>query len=108
MKLKPKLKLLVLTAIIMTLSSCTYDEIYFCINWNSIEIGDSKSEVLSKLGEPRKESTEFDFWVMNPHKENAKKAGSEFYLTWLKGIDTVYVIGFDHQSNVVYKVYGGS
>jgi len=110
MSMKAKILYLIvgLVAAIFTIHVFSYGGPSFFYNWHSIKIGDSKSEVLSKLGVPFKESTEFEFWEMNPHQENAKEAGSEIYLTWVKSIDIGFVIGFNQQQKVTYKVSGGS
>ena len=80
----------------------------FFYKWHSIEVGETKEEVLLKLGEPYKKSEKFSFWDMKPHQENAKHAGSINYMTWMKGIDTAFIIGFDENQLVSYKVSGGS
>jgi hypothetical protein len=43
-------------------------------------------------------------------KEYARAAasGSEYYLLWNKGIDVVYVVGFDKDGRVTMKAVGGT
>ena len=80
----------------------------FFYNWHSVKVGDTKEEVLLKLGEPYKNSEKFSFWVTKPHEDNAKLAGSVTYVTWLKGKSTLFVIGLNENQTVSYKVSGGS
>ncbi len=108
MKAKILYSIVGLAIAIFSIHVFSYGGPTFFYNWHSIEIGDSRSEVLVKLGKPFKESSEFEFWEMNPHQENAKKAGSKTYLTWVKSIDIGFVVGFNQQQKVTYKVSGGS
>jgi len=110
MSMKAKILSLVifLTVAVYAIHIFSYGGPVFYYNWSSVEVGDSKEEVLAKLGTPFRESEKFEFWDMIPHENNAKLAGSVTYLTWVKSIDTGFVIGFDENQLVSYKVSGGS
>lgn len=108
MKAKILFSIIFLVAVGFAIHIFSYGGPVFYYNWKSIKVGDTKEEVLAKLGTPFKESEKFEFWDMVPHKKNAKQAGSVTYLTWIKSIDTGFVIGFDESRLVSYKVSGGS
>jgi len=77
-------------------------------NWFTIGAGDTKVQVFKKLGKPYMETEEFKFWVMVPHEQNAKDSGAISYAMWDTSWDTIYVIGFDKDDRVSYKIHGGS
>ena len=108
MKAKILFSIMFLLVAVYAIHIFSYGGPVFYYNWNSVEVGDSREEVLAKLGTPFRESEKFEFWDMVPHEKNAKIAGSVSYLTWVKSIDIGFVIGFDENQLVSYKVSGGS
>ena len=80
----------------------------FYINWLRIDNGSSEEEVFELLGSPLKKETKFNFWVHEKNEEHAAATGAVKYASWLQGIDTLFLIGFNENNKVVYKIFGGS
>jgi len=108
MKAKIVQSILFAIGLVYAIHIFSYGGPVFYYYWHSIDIGDTKEEVLAKLGTPFKESDRFAFWDMVPYEKNAKLSGSVTYVTWIKSIDIGFVVGFDKNQQVSYKVSGGS
>ena len=79
--------------------------------YESINPGMTKQEVVRKMGQPSSEGTEFHLSQRNGFKveyDRAKQSNSKYYLFWHSGIDITYAIGFDNEDKVTLKACGGS
>jgi len=80
-------------------------------NFKVIKLGDNKINVLKLLGQPDEKSKEFRLGQYQGFEDEYKKAresDSEYYLFWYRGIDVVYVVGFNNEDKVLIKSSGGT
>jgi len=114
-----KLSLAIIVALLLISSPFIYlaiKELYFTDytlrkNFDSVQIGTSKAEVIAKLGAPDKQDTTFHLGQYEGFEHEyaiAKKSGSRYYLFWYGEIDVIYVIGFNDRDQVIIKSAGGT
>lgn len=86
-------------------------EAEFAGKFEKVKIGESKTNVLSMLGEPNHKDKEFRLGQKEGFEaayQRAEKSNSSYYLFWHRGIDTVYTIGFDAQEKATITESGGT
>lgn len=79
--------------------------------YESIQKGMTRQEVVSKMGKPSGEGVEFRLGQYEGYEdeyERAKQSNSKYYLFWYSGIDITYAIGFDSDNKVTIKAVGGT
>ena len=79
--------------------------------YESIQQGMTRQEVVSRMGKPSGEGAEFRLGQYEGYEdeyERAKQSNSKYYLFWYSGIDITYAIGFDAEDKVTIKTAGGT
>jgi hypothetical protein len=79
--------------------------------FESVQPGMGKAEVLSRMGNPRDESATFRLGQRNGYEHEYHRAAasdSKRWLFWYNGIDVVYAVGFDTNNVVTMKASGGT
>ena len=89
-KLKGAILFLTLTLVFVLIVS---QDSEFTLKWKAVQFGESSLTVREKLGDPYKNQEKFDFWIMDPHEQEALNSGAIYFITWKGGIDTLYIAG---------------
>ncbi len=79
--------------------------------YESINPGMTRQEVVRRMGQPSSEDAEFHLSQRNGFEaeyNRAKQSNSKYYLFWHSGIDITYAIGFDDEDKVILKACGGT
>lgn len=116
---KLKLALSIVVILVLISSPFIYEAIsvlYFTDytikkNFDSVQLGASKEDVIAKLGVPGKQDTTFHLGQYEGFEQEyakAEKSGSKYYLFWYGEVDVVYVMGFNDKNQVVIKSSGGT
>ena len=80
-------------------------------DFEKIQVGTSKAEVLELLGKPDNTGTTFRLGQYEGFEDKYRKAsesGAKHYYFWYRGSDFVFTIGFDGNDRVVIAEYGGT
>ena len=103
--LAPPLTIIVLLRFTSFIIDYSSGEYAFQKSFISIHVGMKNNEVIAVFGKPDDCSLKFrlgQYENFEKYYYEAEKRGSEHYLFWYRGIDTVYTIGFDHNHQVAY------
>jgi len=79
--------------------------------YDLIEQGMTKQQVVRMMGKPSCEETEFHLSQYNGFEKEyarARQSNSKYYLFWYSGIDITYAVGFDGYDKVTMKACGGT
>jgi hypothetical protein len=79
--------------------------------YESIEKGMTRQEVVRRMGQPADEGPEFrlsQYEGFQKEYERARGSNSQYYLFWYSAIDLTYAVGFDSQDKVTMKACGGT
>jgi hypothetical protein len=78
--------------------------------YGRIRPGMTRQEVVRRMGEPRKEETQFHLWIPNGYEEEydrADKSGSKYYLYWWDdSMEDIYAVGFNTNGVATMKATG--
>jgi hypothetical protein len=79
--------------------------------YESIETGMTREEVVRRMGRPADEGVGFHLGQYEGHEnqyEAAKQSNSRYYLFWYSAIDMTYAVGFDDRDTVAVKACGST
>ena len=79
--------------------------------YESIETGMTREEVVRRMGQPPDQRVEFHLGQYDGYENQyqaAKQSNSQYYLFWYSAIDVTYAVGFDNQNKVTMKACGGT